>query len=99
MSKLRITIAPGFLHERHVLSLGFEKGYALIHKVKTDRGATWGQSRKFWWLHREEFKLSEVFNPLEGMPFLDYSGLKTEHIKSDKAHNLSDVYLRGRSYS
>jgi hypothetical protein len=75
MSKLRITIAPEIHREKPVVSLFFEKDYALIKKVKSIKGATWSQSRKFWYIPKDDFKLSVVFEKLSSVAWLDFSAL------------------------
>jgi len=84
MSKLRITIAPEVHREMPVVSLSFEKNYALIQKVKTLKGATWSQSRKFWYIPKDDFKLSYVFNALNDIAVLDYSAITKEKTASQK---------------
>ncbi|MBE0637416.1 MAG: site-specific integrase [Bacteroidales bacterium] len=41
-------------------------------------GAAWSHSRRFWYIPAEQFRLSEVFNALNPVAWLDYSALKSE---------------------
>ena len=76
-----ITLANHTHHGTPVVSLCFEKDYGLISKVKTLKGARWSQSQAYWYIPQSDFKLSEVFERLSEVAFLDYSGLK-ENAKS-----------------
>ena len=76
-----ITLANDTHHSKPVVSLRFEKDYDLISKVKTLKGASWSQSQAFWYIPQSEFKLSKVFDALQSVAYLDYSGLK-ENAKS-----------------
>jgi len=59
-----------------VVSLVFGKETTLIDRVKTLPGARWSQSRKFWYIPKEQFNLSMVFDALQPVAYLDYSALK-----------------------
>ncbi len=84
-------IKPAFDTHRDqaVMSFDFEKDYTLISKVKTIKGTTWSQSRKFCakaclvkraslreHIPREEFNLNKVFEALKDVVWLNYSALK-----------------------
>lgn len=84
MSKLHITIAPAVHRERPVISRVFEKDYALIQEVKAIKGATWSQSRKFWYVAQEGFKLSDVINKLSSVATLDFSAIENDKTASQK---------------
>ena len=71
-----ITLANDTHRDTSVVSLSFEKDHSIISKVKTLVGATWSQSRGFWYIPQSEFKLSEVFDRLSPVAWLDYSALK-----------------------
>lgn len=81
MQKPTIELANALHQNNAVVSLIFEKDATLINKVKTLPGARWSQSRKFWYIPKEEFKLSLVYDALQPVAYLDYSALK-ENTKS-----------------
>ena len=73
-----------------MVSLVFEKDAALIARVKSLTGATWSQSRKFWFVPKDQFNLAKTFDVLQPVAYLDYSAIK-ENKKSvitqaDKLH-------------
>ncbi len=53
MSNPLITLANDAHRDKAVVSLRFEKDYALINKVKSIKSTTWSQSRKFWYISKE----------------------------------------------
>ena len=57
MSNPVIKLANETHHDKTVVSLAFEKDYALIAKVKSIKSTSWSQSRKFWYISKENFKL------------------------------------------
>ncbi len=65
------------LHQDNpVVSLVFEKDTTLINRVKTIPGARWSQSRKYWYIPKEQFNLAKVFEVLKPVAYLDYTELK-----------------------
>ena len=56
----------------------FEYDHQLIDAVKSINGARWSQSRKFWYIPREEFQLKKVFDLLKQVAYIDYSAIKTQ---------------------
>ncbi|HQQ02980.1 MAG TPA: site-specific integrase [Bacteroidales bacterium] len=81
MQKPQITLANALHQDNPVVSLVFEKDATLINHVKTLPGARWSQSRKYWYIPKEQFNLSRVFDVLKPVAYLDYTALK-EHAKS-----------------
>jgi site-specific recombinase XerD len=79
-----ITLANHTHHGTPVVSLCFEKDWGLISKVKTLKGASWSQSRKFWCIPKSDFKLSEVFERLSPVADLDYSAIEKENTATQK---------------
>ncbi len=56
-----ITLANDFHHENPVVSLSFEKDFALIAKVKSLNGAAWSQSQGFLYIAKSNFKMEGGF--------------------------------------
>lgn len=81
MQKQKIILTNEIHQNNMVVSLVFGKDATLINKVKTLPGARWSQSRRLWYIPKEEFKLSLVFDALQPVAYLDYSALK-ENTKS-----------------
>jgi len=78
MSKPKITLGNNNHRNREVVSLCFEKDSELINKVKTLPGAAWSQSKGWWYILKEDFNLSVIFDVLSPVAFLDYSALKNQ---------------------
>lgn len=76
MKKPGIILANDHHRNQAVISMKFEKDHAIISRVKTLPGVRWSQSRKFWYIPEDQFNLSKVFEALQPVAFLDYSGLK-----------------------
>jgi integrase/recombinase XerD len=81
MEKPPIILANDHHRNQAVISLKFEKDQTLIGRVKTLPGASWSQSRKFWYIPADQFNLSKAFEVLQPVAFLDYSALKQENSK------------------
>jgi integrase/recombinase XerD len=73
-------------HEQHrgkdVIALRFEYNISLIQKVKLLKGVKWSQSKKFWYIDKELFKLPVVFDTLKEWAYVDYSALRTKRQKT-----------------
>jgi len=87
MQKQKIILTNEIHQNNTVVSLVFEKDATLINKVKSLPGAKWSQSRKFWYIPKEEFKLSLVFDALQPVAYLDYSALKDMEKNADRLGN------------
>lgn len=90
MEKQKIILTNEMHRNTPVVSLVFEKDAALIARVKSLTGATWSQSRKFWFIPKNQFNLAKTFDVLQPVAYLDYSAIK-ENTKSvitqaDKLH-------------
>jgi integrase/recombinase XerD len=76
MQKPQIMLSNALHQDNPVVSLVFEKDATLINHVKSLPGARWSQSRKYWYIPKEQFNLSKVFDILQPFAYLDYSALK-----------------------
>ena len=76
MKKPGIILANDHHRKQAVVSMVFEKDQTLISRVKSLPGARWSQSRKFWYIPADQFNLSQVFEVLQPVAFLDYSKIK-----------------------
>jgi len=81
MRNPEIKLAFDTHRDQAVVSLNFEKDFTLIGKVKTIKGTTWSQSRRFWYIPKDDFKLNKVFEALKDVAFVDSSALKNETLK------------------
>jgi len=79
--KPEIKLKSEIHHKSTVVSLLFGYDRELINRVKTIEGAAWSNSRRFWYIPAEKFRLSEVFNTLNPVAWLDYSALKSDRAK------------------
>jgi len=68
-------------HKSPVVSLVFGYDQEIIKRVKMLEGVAWSNSRRFWYIPAEKFRLSEVFNALSPVAWLDYPALKSEKTK------------------
>lgn len=87
MNKATITLNYDNHRNREVVSLQFAKDFAVMGKVKALPGARWSQSRKFWYIPKEDFNLSKVFDALRPAAYLDYSAVKDMAKKTDRPGN------------
>lgn len=76
MGHALITLAYDTHRDGAVVSLRFAKDYNIIDKVKSIKSAMWSQSRGFWYIPESDFNLSEVFDILSPLAYLDYSALR-----------------------
>jgi integrase/recombinase XerD len=76
MKKPNIILANDHHRNQAVISMTFEKDQTLINRVKTLPGARWSQSRKMWYLPADHFNLSNVFETLQPVAYVDYSAIK-----------------------
>ena len=68
-----------------VVALRFQYDEKLIPIIKKIRGIKWSQSAKFWYIEKNEFKLSTVFDILKESAYVDYSALKnSKAVKNTK---------------
>jgi integrase/recombinase XerD len=76
MKKPNIILANDHHRNQAVISMTFEKDQTLISRVKTLPGASWSQSKKYWYIPAEQFNLSNVFETLQPVAYVDYSAIK-----------------------
>jgi len=79
--KPEIKLKSEIHHKSPVVSLLFGYDQEIIKRVKMPERAAWSNSRRFWYILAEQFRLSEVFNALSPVAWLDYSALKSEKNK------------------
>jgi len=89
MKKPSIILANDHHRNQAVISMTFEKDQTLINRVKTLPGARWSQSsqsRKMWYLPADHFNLSNVFETLQPVAYVDYSVLKKQSTPKKKTY-------------
>jgi len=59
-----------------IIALHFVYDRSLIDKVKKINGIHWSQSKKFWYIMETDFVLSQVFDTLKDVAYIDYSLIK-----------------------
>ncbi|MDP2423949.1 MAG: tyrosine-type recombinase/integrase, partial [Bacteroidales bacterium] len=74
--KPTVVLEPGEHHGQEVVFLIFPKDEQLIAEVKRLGVARWSTTQQRWYIHRERFVLSDVFNAFQKLAFVDYSALK-----------------------
>lgn len=77
----KIILALDVHRHKEVVTLRFDYNRNLKEAVKRLEGSRWSQSRKFWYISKDEFNLSKVFDALKPIAFINYSALintKTE---------------------
>ncbi len=60
-----------------IVALHFGYNRVVIDKIKKISGARWSQSKKYWYIKEKEFILSQVFNMLKDIAYIDYSQIKS----------------------
>jgi len=83
MGKPTITLAFDKHHNREVVSLRFVRDHKLIGQVKSITGVTWSQSKKNWYIYKDDFQLNKVFDVLSPVAYLDYSAIKKPEHQAD----------------
>ncbi len=73
----KIVLSKELHRGMEVVSLQFVKDETLIRHAKALPGACWSQSRKFWYVPAEGFKLNEVFKAFRRLAWVDYSALRS----------------------
>ncbi len=71
-----IILAPDVHRQKAVVTLKFAYSKSVKEAVKKLDSARWSQSRKFWYISKQEFNLGKVFEALKPIAFIDYSALK-----------------------
>jgi len=89
LTKPEIILFYDNIGEKPIIRLGFDFDKTLVNNVKTIKGIYWNQSHKFWYIPKEEFKLSEIFNIVKPFAYLNYSALRNTaaEIKPKKDRN------------
>ncbi len=83
--KPNITLLKDFHRGYPVIALHFDFNQEIINKVKNIQGATWSQSKKYWYFRKDSFNLSKLFEAINPIAYLDYSILNSnsreEHVE------------------
>ena len=59
-----------------IIALQFFYDPRVISQVKKLEGVRWSRTNKFWYLEKENFKLSVVFETLKDVAYIDYSAFR-----------------------
>ena len=88
LNKPEIILFYDNIGEMPIIRFGFNSDKALINKIKTIEGMFWNQNQKFWYIPKTNFKLSDVFNAIKPIAYLNYSALRNttaiNHPKKEK---------------
>jgi len=76
LRKPEIILFYDIIGDRPVIRFDFDSDKALINKVKTIEGMLWNQNQKFWYIPKSNFELNTVFNLINPIAYLNYSGLR-----------------------
>jgi len=87
MNKPIIKLIPETYRDKLIVTFRFEYNKDLISKIKKIEGITWSQSKRTWYIPKENFNLHQVFENLKAVTYLDYSTLMQE--KPDKPKPIS----------
>lgn len=66
MKKEKLTLAIDTHRDKQVVSIRFERNQKLIDLLKTNFPVQWSQSKKYWWIARDQFnypKFKKIFSP------------------------------------
>lgn len=72
-----ITLKKIHHRRKDCIGLYFEYNKTFIERVKKIEGVMWSQSKKCWYINKEDFDLSRFFANFNGLAYIDYSGLRT----------------------
>jgi len=78
--KPKIILTPGQHRGKAIVAIRFDYNTDIIKKVKTIKGTKWSQSNKFWYVDKDVFNLSVLFETLKDLAYIDYSALKTKQV-------------------
>jgi integrase/recombinase XerD len=90
MKKPSIILANDHHRNQAVISMSFGKDQTLISRVNTLPGARWSQSKKYWYIPAEQFNLSNVFETLQPVAYVDYSAIKDTEKNTDGRSDKND---------
>lgn len=77
--KPNITLFYDSHRGKTVVMLRFDYNQELINYTKTIRGARWSQSKKSWYINKEDFDLTKVLDILKSSSNINYSAIKTNN--------------------
>lgn len=77
--KPNITLFYDSHRGKTVVMLRFDYNQELINCTKTIRGARWSQSKKSWYINKEDFHLTKVLDVLKSSSNINYSAIKTNN--------------------
>ncbi len=84
-AKPEISLSNEVYNGTDVVAFRFQYDEKLIPIIKKIRGIKWSQSAKFWYIEKNEFKLSAVFDILKESAYVNYSALKnSKAVKNTK---------------
>jgi len=66
MKKEKLTLASDTHRDKQVVSIRFERNQKLIDLLKTNFPVRWSQTKKYWWISRDQFdypKFKKIFSP------------------------------------
>jgi site-specific recombinase XerD len=67
MNKVKLSLASDTHRNKKVVTIGFAYNSDIANLLKQEFNAQWSQSKKYWWVARNEFdytKFKEVFSPI-----------------------------------
>jgi site-specific recombinase XerD len=78
-NKPNITLIKDSHRGHPVIALRFDYNQELISRIKKIRGATWSQSKKYWYFQKTSFNLKKIYEALTSVSYLDYSALNSNN--------------------
>jgi integrase/recombinase XerD len=73
-----VILKIAFHKEKEIVQLHFAKNEEIQKNLRANRNLRWSQTMKCWYLPYDKNVRQDVFKLLNGVAFLDYSGLKTD---------------------
>ena len=88
MNNLKIVLTNNTHQEKQVVVFDFAYNSKIKDTIKSI-GAQWSQNRKFWYIAKKEFSLSNVYDILKTDYSLDYSALRPKSKKNIDARSIN----------
>ncbi len=80
--KPKIVLKRELHRDKEVVCIRFDYNTVLIERVKKLEGVRWSRSQKCWYIDKNDFNLSVVFDLLKDVAFVDYSAVINSGSKS-----------------
>ena len=86
--KTQITLFREILFDTPIIVVKFEDDFNIPDRIKEIREFRWNDSKKIWYYHEDNFKLSSFFSTFKEIAFIDYTRIINK--KPKQFNNVKD---------